>query len=209
MWSPNWYKSDHEILKQNYSRYMLISAFGALVITGLGFIYSPPYVPAPTTLPEETINKPFVIHDPFYIPPVPKPITFYVEPSRIWVEDPFALPGATIDPNEGEWIFVSPPTKTVPRYDPIPDQLPQIVHFEPIEYPALAVDVEADGEVYVIVVVGTDGRVLSARIKSSTASDILEIAALKSALKCLFEPAKQRSQPVECQVCIPYSFALN
>lgn len=209
MWSPNWYKSDHEKLKLNHSKYMLLSAFGALVITGLGFVFSPPYIPTPTVFAEPDTIEVVVIDPGIYVPPIPRPIKVYVEPNLSWIEDPYAPSSATIDPNEGDWIFALPPQRVAPRHDPIPEVLPQIVHFEPIEYPAFAVEAEADGEIYVIVIVGRDGRVISARIKSSTASDLLEAAALKAAMKCLFEPAKQRGAPVECQVCIPYSFALN
>jgi TonB family protein len=211
MWSSDWYSSDHARLKLNYARYMLCAAFAALVVTGLGFVLSPPYIPAPTTLREEAIPGCLIIEPQYFIKEPPKAITFEEPFCLDWEIDPFATVETTISLMENPFKDIPQRhrVKAVPQYQPIPDEMPVIVFNAPLEYPPFAVEAEAVGEIVIIVLVGVDGRVVSAHIQSSTASDILEAAALEAARKCLFEPARQRNRPVECQVSIPYSFTLD
>ena len=73
MFTPNWYQSAHERLKLKYTKYMFFAALVALILTGLGMAFSPPYVPSPYQLRERKVIAVEVATE-IYIPPPPKDI---------------------------------------------------------------------------------------------------------------------------------------
>ena len=72
MWAPNWYESAHEQLKLKYGKYMFFSALLALVITGMGAAFAPPYVPSPYQLRERKVEAVNLATDDIFVPPPPK-----------------------------------------------------------------------------------------------------------------------------------------
>jgi periplasmic protein TonB len=210
VFTPDWYDSAHEQLKLRYPRYTFIATMLALVITGLSMVYSPPYIPAPYQLRERKVVAVNTQTEVF----VP------VMPSRVDAPDmPIQEVEATDDADAVETIgitdfnpFAPPeiPTAVMTRPEDFVayDSAPVLVHSEAAEYPDLARQAEVEGTVTVVVTIDVTGRVVDARVQDSDTITALEQAALEAARKFLFEPAKQRDVPVQCQILIPFSFSL-
>lgn len=210
MFAPNWYESAHEKLKARYSRIMFFSTLTGLAVTGLGFVFAPPYVPAPYTLRERTavaVETPTDI----VIPPPPAD----VERPDLFAKEFEASDDAdaveTIAPTD--FNPFEPPE--IPSAPPAPedfvayDSAPVLIHSEAPEYPSMAMQAESEGTVNVVVVIDESGRVVQAYIANSTANEILQQAALEAARKFLFKPAMQRDVPVKCRIMIPFNFGLR
>lgn len=209
MWAPDWYESAHEKLKLKYGKYMFFSALGALVITGLGAVFSPPYVPSPYQLRERkvvTVDLP----DDIVIPPPPKDIATPELPTSFEASDDAAAE-ETIAPTD--FNPFQPPA--VPSAPSAPedffafDSPPKPVYREAPEYPDIARQAEAEGVVEVLVTIDENGRVIAAAVYDSDTIEALERAAIAAAMKFLFEPARQRDVPVKCRVIIPFTFSLD
>jgi protein TonB len=209
MWAPEWYESAHEQLKRKYGKYMFVAALAALVLTGMGAAFAPPYVPTPYQLRERKVVS-VEVPDDITIPPPPKNIATPELPTAFEASDdataeetiaptdfnpfqPPALPSAPSGP-EDFFAFDAPP---VP------------VQSEAAEYPELARQAEAEGTVEVLVTIDEHGRVIAVEIYSSDTIEACEKAAMAAARKWLFQPAKQRDVPVKCKVVIPFSFVLG
>ena len=211
MFTPDWYKSAHERFKLAYPRIMFGATVAALVITGLGMAYAPPYVPSPYQLRERKM-KAVEFNTEIYIPPPPKEI----KAPEVPVQEIEASDDADAEDTIGITDFnpfqppavpsaaASGPEEFVPFDSP-----PRLVHAEQPEYPSLAKQAEAEGTVWVVVTIDENGRVIAARVVESTTNEILERACLEAARKFLFEPAKQRDVPVKCQIKIPFTFSLD
>ncbi len=214
MFTANWYDTAHQRLKQSYSKFMFIASVGAVVATGLGAVFSPPYVESPYTLREKKVVSVQISQDDIYIPPPPSEIAApemavtEIEASddadaedTIGITDfnPFEPPSVPVAGNTAPEAFVA--------YD-TPPTLVQSV--EP-EYPDMAQSAEASGSVMVIVVIDENGKVISATIdqSQSTAMEALEEAAIAAALKFLFNPAKQRDRAVKARIGIPFDFGIQ
>jgi len=209
MFTPDWYQSAHQRLKQKYPRYTFVASVLALIVTGLGMAYSPPYIPAPYQLRERKVVA-VNVQTEVYIPPVA---------ARIEAPDlPVQEVEATDDADAAETIgitdfnpFAPPEIPTAAAVRPEDfvayDSPPVLVHSEAAEYPDLAREAEAEGTVTVVVTIDVTGRVIDARVHQSDTITALEQAALAAARKFLFEPAKQRDVPVPCQILIPFSFS--
>ena len=208
MWSSNWRNSAHEQLKQNHSRYMLCAAFAALALTGLGAVFSPPYVETPYELPEEPM-KPVPPYQPIFEPPDVQPFVDPEPVSRTFEIDPFAPDNETISDTG---IFQLPPiqaSKKCRSYIPLPEVNPTLLHFEEAAYPEIARMMEAEGVVEIKILVDSNGKVIQAVVQKSNVIEALEVAAVTAARHCLFVPAKQNNKPVKSWVMISYSFTLD
>lgn len=106
---------------------------------------------------------------------------------------------------------VAPPSSDSRPQPPTPFEikhtLPVLIYQPPVDYPAFARLQRLEGVVVVEVLVGTQGQVVSARIRTG-AHPLLEQAALQAALGCRFTPGRQREVPVPVRVAVPYRFAL-
>ncbi|MCK4303654.1 MAG: energy transducer TonB [Candidatus Eisenbacteria sp.] len=211
MFTPNWYESAHEKLKQKYKKYMFCAALAALVLSGLGMVFSPPYVESPYQLRERKVQAVNVSTE-IYIPPPPKELSAPELPVQDIeasdAEDAEETMGIT-DFNPFEPPAIPQASGGVPPDFVAYDSPPEAVHLQPPEYPDLAKQAQAEGMVMVEVVIDENGRVIHASIYDSDTTEILELAALAAAKKCLFKPAMQRDTPVKCRVCIPFNFTLN
>ncbi|MEO0115888.1 MAG: TonB family protein [candidate division WOR-3 bacterium] len=74
------------------------------------------------------------------------------------------------------------------------------------EYPESVKQKNLSGKVIVEALVDTNGLIVNARVLKSSGYEILDSAALKSALKSRFEPACQSGKKVRVWVKIPFQF---
>jgi protein TonB len=209
MFAPNWYDSAHEKLKQRYTRYMFYASLGAVALTGMGAVFSPPYIPTPYQLRERTAVS-VELPDEIVVPPPPADVA-RPEIARAFEESDEADATETIAPTD--FNPFAPPE--IPSAPPAPeefvayDSAPQLIHAEQPQYPELAMQGEAVGKVEVVVTIDENGRVVDAYVASSTANEVLQRAALDAARRFLFKPAMQRDVPVKCRIMIPFNFGLN
>jgi protein TonB len=209
VFAPNWYDSDHQRLKSRYPRYMFVASLAAIVLTGLGAVFSPPYIPTPYQLRERTVVS-VELPDDFVVPPPPADIE-RPEIARAFEASDDADATETIAPTD--FNPFEPPE--IPQAPAAPedfvayDSAPEVIHLEPAAFPEMAMQAESEGTVEVVITIDENGRVINAYVSTSTATELLQQAALQAARKCLFKPAMQRDVPVKCQIVIPYTFSLN
>nr|WP_174506192.1 energy transducer TonB [Acinetobacter sp. Marseille-Q1620] len=77
------------------------------------------------------------------------------------------------------------------------------------EYPKQALENEEQGTVRIAVLVGTDGRVLQAKVKKSSGSRTLDKAASKAYSLCVFKPAIKDGTAQESWFEIEYPFVIT
>jgi protein TonB len=200
--------AEHFKLKERYGRYLKIAGLLAISFHLLGAVLSPPYVPTPYQLREEKLQL-IEIPDEIVVPPPPKTIERPQIPAEMEISD-LANPLETLAPNAPEGLLAGPITRPP---DPGPqtfwDAKPVAVHQVVPTYPELARQAEAEGTVHVAVVINETGRVISAEVIESTATEILELAAVSAAYQWLFKPAMQRDVPVKSTIVIPFVFSLD
>jgi len=82
---------------------------------------------------------------------------------------------------------------------------PQPIKIIQPAYPESAKKISAEGTVFVEVIVGKDGKVISAKVIKSLNSACDE-AAIGAALKAIFKPGTSDGVPIEMKTTIPYRF---
>jgi protein TonB len=184
----------------------------ALVVVAvhlLLFIFTPPFHFQPYQLEAEEITMiedvPVVV-----IPKPPKevPIPFVrTDPFQDEEGDDEDIP----DYNTWEYPPAPPPTPA-----PLPnpgfiafDQPPEPVTIVKPNYPGLARQAGIEGTVIVKVTIDIEGKVIAAVVLSSDVTESMDREAVKAALRCTFNPAKQRDKPVRVDVVIPFQFRLQ
>lgn len=209
-WKQAALASANSRFKARYPVYMRWALLTSFLIYTIIFLFSPELEITPYKLKEETVTV-VDIPDAVDIPPPPKelpkpqvPIEAApdaeveedVEIADTLVEDfdSFTPPSAGSGGGAGN-NFVAFDTE------------PELVNYVPPKYSEFAREAGLEGTVIVDVLVGTDGRVKEARIRTSVHS-VLDNAALEAARKALFTPGKQRDIPVEVWVSLPYAFRL-
>jgi protein TonB len=88
-------------------------------------------------------------------------------------------------------------------------QSARLVKRVPPTYPSSARRSGAEGRVVLLLTVGANGRVSSARIAKSSGSGALDRAALSAARRWTFEPARAGGKAVPSQVTAPVLFQLD
>jgi len=211
MFTSDWYDTAHQKLKQNYPKFMFGASVCAVIVTGLGAVFSPPYVESPYQLREKKVVSVRITED-IYIPPPPKDIVAPEMPVQEIEASDDADAEDTIgitDFNPFEPPSIPQVSAAAPEAFVAFDSPPVLVQaVEPV-YPDLAQSSEATGSVMVIVVIDENGKVVSASIDTSSATEALEEAAIEAAMQFLFEPARQRDRPVRCRIGIPFDFGLQ
>jgi protein TonB len=196
--------------RKRYSKYLRNAFIAAIVLHMLLFCLSPPFHFKPYQLPPAPVMKVVSVDE---FDPLPPPKEIDLPPAS--VEPAF-------DPQEGVETILPTlfdhiddlPIQAVSggkTSDPfiVVDQLPSLFRCEVPNYPQLALEAGLEGTVYVKVLVGEDGRVLSAEVIRSDVLPAMEKAALEAAKKCRFKPARQRTTPVRASVVIPFHFRLD
>jgi TonB family protein len=211
MFIPEWYETAHQRFKRMYPRIMFVATVAAVALTGLGAIFSPPYVPSPYELRERKMQA-VEFNTEIYIPPPPKELTAPEMPVQeieasddADAEDTMAI----TDFNPFEPPAIPRGSGSGPEEFVAFDSPPVLVHAEAPEYPDMAQQAESVGTIEVVITIDENGQVIHARIARSTASEMLEQAVLRAARKFLFEPARQRDVPVKCQIMVPFNFSLD
>lgn len=92
------------------------------------------------------------------------------------------------------------------------EKKPEVVKRVQPRYPELARRAGIEGQVFVRVLVGEDGRVIRAEIYGARPQDVKDVlgpAALEAAKAFVFTPGMQRDKPVKVWVMIPFNFKLQ
>lgn len=211
MFTNDWYETAHQRLKLDYPKFMFAASVAAIVVCGLGMVFSPPYVESPYTLREKKMVA-VSFSEQLYIPPPPSDIAAPELPVQEIEASDDADAEDTIgitDFNPFEPPSVPHANTSAPEEFVAYDSPPEVVYSEAPEYPEMAQESEASGTVWVIVVISEEGKVISAEIHKSDAAPALEEAAIEAAFKFLFNPAKQRDRAVRCRIMIPFDFGLE
>ena len=195
--------------KQKYTRTLLITLLIAGLVHLIAVLVVPPIDIQPYTLDEEVLEA-IEIPDEIVIPPPPEEVERPQLPTEMEISDdvsadetipetdfnPFAPPPIQENTGGGESFYAF-------------DQPPSAIKKVAPEYPELARQAGAEGEVWIEVTIDETGRVIAARVVKSDTIKSLEEAARKAAMDWLFTPAKQRDQAVKSKIAIPFSFSLS
>jgi protein TonB len=141
-------------------------------------------------------------------PPPPKPqVTIQVtEASQGGAEDSNVEITPTTVFSELE---APPPAVDTTVYDyAVVEIKPQLKKTVTPKYPELARKAGIEGMVYVLAIVGPDGKVRSATVAKSD-NPIFNDAAVEAVMQFEFSPAIQQDKPVACKVIVPVRFTLR
>ena len=113
------------------------------------------------------------------------------------------------DPDDGELPPPPPPVEAeiVPFWSL--EEPPELIHFSPPYYPELAQKAGLECDVFVKVLVDTEGKVSKVEIISPCGKAGFNEAAVEAAWKCVFTPGKQNEKAVRVWVSIPFQFRLR
>ena len=191
------------------SRYRVtlgIALLTAFLVHATGALVAPPYAPTPYQLKDRTRIRAV---EPPLIEPV-KPPPRIPRPELLVTDDAPVDPPIEIPRNFGHDDVLPPLPDPSGPGDFVPyDEEPVLLRAVAPEYPDIARQAEAAGEVVLFVTIDPSGRVTDVEIARSTAIAVLERAAIAAARQYLFRPAMQRDRPVACRVRIPFRFALR
>ncbi len=102
-----------------------------------------------------------------------------------------------------------PPAADTTVYDyAVVEVKPQLKKTVTPKYPELARKAGIEGMVYVLAIVGPDGKVRSATVAKSD-NPIFNDAAVEAVMQFEFSPAIQQDKPVACKVIVPVRFTLR
>jgi protein TonB len=140
-------------------------------------------------------------------PPPPKPqVTIQVVEAGQGAEDSNVEITPTMVFSELE---APPPAVDTTVYDyAVVEIKPQLKKTVTPKYPELARKAGIEGMVYVLAIVGPDGKVRSATVAKSD-NPIFNDAAVEAVLQFEFSPAIQQDKPVACKVIVPVRFTLR
>ncbi len=205
--------SANDAFKARYPIYLRWAALVATILTLIGFLVSPTYIPNPYTLRQEEIEivdiEDAEIIDipppPAEAPPPPKVIE--AAPDDADIED-VDIADTLMDIDEA--IAGSMGDYVLPGDEGFvaSSEKPKFKTRVKADYPEMARKAQIEGTVVVKVLVGPDGRVKNAQILQSV-NPLLDKAALAAAWKWTFTPGKQRNIPVKAWMAIPFNFRLH
>lgn len=89
------------------------------------------------------------------------------------------------------------------------DGEPQVDRMPPPRYPATAVDNRIEGKVMLRIEVGADGRPTDVKVTQSQPQGVFDAAAVESAWKWTFVPARRNGQAVAASLQVPVQFAMD
>ena len=205
--------SANDLFKQQYNKYLRWATLVAILLTLIGFIVSPKYVPNPYKLRQEEFEVVDIDDQEIIdIPPPPKeapppPKVIEAAPDDE-VDDDVEIADTLMDLDTAI-------TSSMPSFNlnegagfVASSENPKIVNWAKPEYPEIARRAQIEGTVIVKVLVGPDGSVKDAQVLQGV-NPMLDKAALAAARKCKFLPGKQRNIPVKAWMALPFAFRLN
>jgi len=205
--------SANDLFKQQYNKYIRWATLVAIVLTLIGFMVSPKYVPNPYKLRQEEfevvdIDDQEVIDippPPKEAPPPPKVIEAAPDDE---VSDDVEIADTLMDLDQAI-------TSSMPSFNlnegagfVASSENPMIIQWAKPEYPEIARRAQIEGTVIVKVLVGPDGSVKDAQVLQGV-NPMLDKAAIAAARKCKFKPGKQRNIPVKAWMALPFAFRLH
>lgn len=203
--------SANEQFKAKYPKYLRNATYIGLLMMLLLFLFSPRYIPQPYRLRSSTLEV-VDMPDAVDIPPPPEDV-----PRPQAAVEAAADDEVTEDIDIAESLFENFENIPVPSGDMgdgggdvfiASQEKPKLIRFVQPDYPEMARASSLEGTVLVKVLVGPDGSVLRAEVLQSV-HPMLDSAAREAALKCKFEPGKQRNIPVKAWMAIPFRFKLH
>jgi periplasmic protein TonB len=205
--------SANEEFKAKYPIYMRWSALAAVLLTLIGVMLSPNYVPNPYTLRQEEIEV--VDLDDQEIIDVPPPPKEAPPPPKVIEAAPDDEVSDDVDIADTLMDIDDAISSTMVEYDLGGDEgfvasseKPKFKTRVKADYPEMARRAQIEGTVLVKVLVGPDGRVKQAQVLQSV-NPLLDKAAIEAAWKWTFHPGKQRNIPVKAWMAIPFNFRLH
>ena len=205
--------SANELFKAQYNKYLRWASLTAVVLTLIGFMVSPKYVPNPYKLRQEEFEVVDIEDQEIIdIPPPPKeapppPKVIEAAPDDE-VADDVEIADTLMDLDQAI-------TSSMPSFDlgagtgfVASSENPRIIQWAKPDYPEIARRAQIEGTVIVKVLVGPDGSVKDAQILQGV-NPMLNKAALNAARRCKFSPGKQRNIPVKAWMALPFAFRLH
>jgi len=205
--------SANDLFKQQYNKYIRWATLVAIVLTLIGFMVSPKYVPNPYKLRQEEfevveIDEQEIID----IPPPPKEAP---PPPKVIEAAPDDEVSDDVDIADTLMDLDQAITSSMPSFNlnegtgfVASSENPTIIQWAKPQYPEIARRAQIEGTVIVKVLVGPDGSVKDAQILQGV-NPVLNKAAIAAARKCKFKPGKQRNIPVKAWMALPFAFRLH
>ena len=197
--------------KKGYNRYLRNALFGAIVVHFLIFYFTPQFEFKPYVLREEYFEA-IDLPEQFDIPPPPQEIAQPAIPMEA-AEGEEVDEDADIAPTTFDAIDDLPPPPPPPSDQAQEfyafDEPPVLVKYVSPKYPDLARQAGIEGTVLLSVLVGEDGKVVSARVLQSDVTPAMEKNAMQAVRQFLFKPAKQRTVPVKATMMVPIRYKLH
>lgn len=197
--------------KKGYSRYLRNALFGAIVVHFLIFYFSPQFEFKPYVLREEYFEA-IELPEQFDIPPPPQEVAQPAIPMEAAegeeVDEEADIAPTTFDDIESLPPPPPPPSEEAQEFYAF-DEPPVLVRYVSPKYPDLARQAGIEGTVLLSVLVGEDGKVVSARVLQSDVTPAMEKNAIQAVKQFLFKPAKQRTVPVKATMMVPIRFKLH
>ena len=197
--------------KKGYNRYLRNALFGAIVVHFLIFYFTPQFEFKPYVLREEYFEA-IDLPEQFDIPPPPQEVAQPAIPMEAAegeeVDEEADIAPTTFDDIESLPPPPPPPSEQAQEFYAF-DEPPVLVRYVSPKYPDLARQAGIEGTVLLSVLVGEDGKVISARVLQSDVTPAMEKNAIQAVRQFLFKPAKQRTVPVKATMMVPIRFKLH
>ncbi len=205
--------SANDLFKAQYNKYLRWAFVAAVLLTLIGVMVSPTYVPNPYKLRQEEFEV--VDIDDQEIIDIPPPPKAAPPPPKVIEAAPDDEVADDVEIADTLMDLDSAISSSMPDFSLGGDtgfvassENPKIVHWAKPTYPEIARRAQIEGTVIVKVLVGPDGSVKDAQILQGI-NPMLNRAALEAARKCKFIPGKQRNIPVKAWMALPFAFRLH
>lgn len=205
--------SANDLFKAQYNKYVRWATVVAIVLTLIGFMVSPKYVPNPYKLRQEEFEV--VDIDDQEIIDIPPPPKEAPPPPKVIEAAPDDEVADDVEIADTLMDLDAAITSSMPSYDlnagagfVASSENPMIIQWAKPEYPEIARRAQIEGTVIVKVLVGPDGSVKDAQVLQGV-NPMLDKAAIAAARKCKFKPGKQRNIPVKAWMALPFAFRLH
>lgn len=197
--------------KKGYNRYLRNALFGAIVVHFLIFYFTPQFEFKPYVLREEYFEA-IDLPEQFDIPPPPQEVAQPAIPMEAAegeeVDEEADIAPTTFDDIESLPPPPPPPSDQAQEFYAF-DEPPVLIRYVSPKYPDLARQAGIEGTVLLSVLVGEDGKVVSARVLQSDVTPAMEKNAIQAVKQFVFKPAKQRTVPVKATMMVPIRFRLH
>lgn len=205
--------SANDLFKAQYNKYVRWATLVAIVLTLIGVMVSPKYVPNPYKLRQEEFEV--VDIDDQEIIDIPPPPKAAPPPPKVIEAAPDDEVSDDVDIADTLMDLDAAISSSMPSFNlnegtgfVASSENPSIIQWAKPQYPEIARRAQIEGTVIVKVLVGPDGSVKDAQILQGV-NPMLNKAAIAAARKCKFRPGKQRNIPVKAWMALPFAFRLH